>query len=87
MGLSQRKVSVCSICSTGITTVKLSSSIESILETQNSEIEMLEVKSTELCSVKPLAEYLDMVRDFTLICRLDSIHQSQSNSGHIALTG
>lgn len=87
MGLSQRKVSVCSICSTGVTAVKLSSSIESILEMQNSEIGMLEVKSTELCSVKPLAEYLDRVRDFTSMCHHDSIHESQSNSGHIALTG
>lgn len=35
MGLPQKKVSV---CSTDITAVKLSSSIESILEMQNSEI-------------------------------------------------
>lgn len=35
MGLPQRKVSV---CNTDITAVKLSSSIESIIEMQNSEI-------------------------------------------------
>lgn len=84
MGLSQRKVSV---CSTDITDVKLYCSIESIPAMQNSEIEMLEVKFTELCSVKPLVEYLDRVRDFTSMCYHCSIHQNQSNSGHAALTG
>lgn len=47
---------------------------------------MLEVKSTELCSVKLLAEYLNGVRDLTSMCHHYNIHQSQSNTAHIALT-